>query len=144
MTMKTFAVALTLLVAGCEPEVAVEAPKKKATPAPEPPPTAMLIIKGFHESLERDCGQNMPKVDIEELKKLTIPPEDQELADSLLTDVGTFAQQCASDYEAPMTETCSADCSWCPVKWYWCIENAGACAGGDNTACCKLGPCGPT
>ena len=111
------------------------------------PATAMVLIRNTHAALETDCGKNLPTVKkADELAKLEIAESDQKEAESLLADIGLFAQQCAS-YDAPAPKadapgSCDPSCHWCPVKWYWCIENAGACAGGDNEACCKLGACG--
>ena len=108
------------------------------------PTTAMVLIRNTYKALETDCGQHLPEVkNAAELAKLELSESDQEEADRLLADIGLFAQQCSSyDAPEPRTEGCNQDCSWCPVKWYWCIENAGACAGGDHKACCKLGACG--
>jgi len=123
-------------------------PRQEDTPKktePEKSPlTAMDVILQVHDSIEADCGKNMPKFDPEVIEKLEFSEKDRESAEQLLETLGLMAQQC-SDYNVPSGEkatTCNPDCSWCPVKWYWCIENAGACAGGDNKACCKLGACG--
>lgn len=119
-------------------------PKTEAKPK-EPPATAMMIIQQYHEALERNCGEDLPEAKSDEISKLKIPEEDQEKADKLLAEIGLYAQQCSS-YSTPVLKdseaACNPDCHWCPIKWYWCIENAGACAGGDNKSCCKLGACG--
>lgn len=124
-------------------------PKSKPKEVPTKPKivkpslTAFSVIEQVHDSLEANCGKDMPVFDPAEIEKLELSEEEQERADQLLEMTGLMAQQCAV-YDAPKgaTDTCNPDCSWCPVKWYWCIENAGACAGGDNKACCKLGACG--
>ena len=109
--------------------------------------TAMILIRQTHDAFEANCGKNLPKIkNTKELALLKVPEADQKEADALLEELGLFAQQCAS-YDGPAPKTtasgsCDPSCHWCPVKWYWCIENAGACAGGDNEACCKLGACG--
>jgi len=141
-----------VLMAGCSkaPEPKQEDPKPEATQKKEEAPsTAMVLIGQYHELLARDCGESLSSVKTKDLDKLVIPDADREKADKLLQEIGEMARQCASlnghevwDMVSPDAATCGGDCSWCPVKWYWCIENAGACAGGDNESCCKLGACG--
>jgi len=138
------AVALFGLLGCPKAEVAKEVKPEEETVVIRAPITAMEVIQEFHKSLERDCGETLPERSLEELKKLEIPVDQQAEADELLAEIGLFAQQCAS-FSVPPREnknTCNPDCSWCPVKWYWCIYNGGACAGGDNKSCCKLGACG--
>lgn len=146
-TIPLFTIAAAFTLTAC-PKAEVAQQKDKTGNSGvtlEAPPTAMGVIQSFHDSLAGNCGQELPEVDFEELKKLEIDDVDREKADKLLADIGIYAQQCGS-YSAPMKKSeddgCNPDCDWCPIKWYWCIENAGACAGGDNKSCCKLGACG--
>ena len=138
---------LACFVAGCpkpqEAEQVDEKADEKGTPVEVPTevPTAMGAIQAAHAALEADCGKSL--VEVPGLDKLELAEADQQEADELLASIGSMAQSCSPDFEAPAAvEGCSQDCHWCPVKWYWCIENAGACAGGDHKACCKLGACG--
>lgn len=139
----TAAAAITIL-AGCpKADTAVEKKPSKVESV-DPPRTAMDVISKTHRSLKADCGEDLHEMDLEGISGLEVPEANREEAESLLEEIGLFAQQCAS-YSPPAEEaagTCNPDCSWCPIKWYWCIENAGACAGGDNKSCCKLGACG--
>jgi hypothetical protein len=139
-------IAAACFVAGCPKPQEAEQVTEQVTEqaAPSEAPTAMGAIQAAHDSLEGDCGKHLPE--IAGLSELTLAEADQAKADEMLATIGSMAQSCAPDFERPRAadgaEGCSQDCHWCPVKWYWCIENAGACAGGDNTACCKLGACG--
>jgi hypothetical protein len=137
--MRQFALTLLCLVA-CSKQ---EAPAPKAEPTIiEPRPTAMGTIQKVHDSFTQDCGRDIPT--FQGLEDLEPPGEE---ADELLAQIGQMAQECAdlhglSEITSEAETTCQPDCHWCPIKWYWCIENAGACAGGDNKSCCKLGACG--
>lgn len=117
----------------------------KPTIVIEAPETAFSMIKKIHDGIEADCGVHLSEIDIKSVKNLELYEVQQEEADKLLERIGLMARQCG-DYDAPesrsKTNRCRQDCSWCPVKWYWCVENAGACAGGDHTSCCRLGACG--
>ena len=139
--IQALSVALVVL-SGCpKPEVAVEKKDQK----PEivvAPRTALGVIKEAAASLERDCGRELQEVDPEGLSELDLHEPEFAEAEKLLADVGLMAQQCGDYTEMKTVDGCSQDCSWCPIKWGWCIENAGACAGGDNGSCCKLGACG--
>lgn len=145
--MKTFSrtapLVVLALLSGCpEKERPAKRPAKVAVV--KPPKTALDFIRDVHASLEEDCGRRLHKMKFDAAAGLTVPEADREEADKLLEVIGIYAQQCGSySTVVPVPSgTCSPDCSWCPVKWYWCIENAGACAGGDNESCCKLGACG--
>ena len=145
----TTVLASLIFTMGCpEPETAVRVGEKPSVEeTKETPATAMVLIRQAHAAFEANCGKDFPKAKkVEELAMLKIPEADQKEADSLLQEIGLFAQQCASydvaSLKAEAPSSCDPSCHWCPIKWYWCIENAGACAGGDNEACCKLGACG--
>lgn len=133
-----------LVITGCpKAEEATRAEEKKAeVEEPSAPASALEVIQAAHDSLEKDCGKDFPN--FKDLEKLEIAEADQAKADELLAKIGSMAQSCASDFTMPTAEadSCNPSCDWCPVKWYWCIYNGGACAGGDNKSCCKLGACG--
>ena len=143
-TFQIMSIVALIALGGCpKPETAIE--KKPEEPVVvEAPRTALGIIRQAHGSLEADCGKHLDAIDLEGLKAIELHDSERDEADKLLADLGLFAQQCGS-FTAPLqdaADTCDPDCHWCPIKWYWCIENAGACAGGDNESCCKLGACG--
>lgn len=148
-TIKVLCAVFLLGTAGCpEPDVAKEAKEgpKAAEAEAGAPRTALSVIAQTKAALEANCGEGLSEIDVSELKGLELSADDLEKAEPMLQDIGLMARQCG-DYSAPKLDAeaqagCSPDCHWCPVKWYWCIENAGACAGGDNKACCKLGACG--
>lgn len=112
--------------------------------APAGPATAMGTIQRVHDEIERNCGKDLKEVKESDLEGLEIAEADQGRADELLQEIGLMAQQCgdADTLASDAAEGCDPNCDWCPVKWYWCILNAGACVGGDDQACCKLGACG--
>jgi hypothetical protein len=132
-----------LVLLGCPVESATEKSPRK-TAVVKSPRTAMKVIREIHDSLERDCGRDLDEIDITNLASLELSDAERGEANALLIELSLYAQQCGSyvppSFEDP--ETCGPDCGWCPIEWYWCIENAGACAGGDNKSCCKLGACG--
>lgn len=146
--MRKAIVLLSLTLLGCPTaqeagETKSEQPEIEVKEAESP--TALGAIQEVHDSLAADCGENMPE--LSGLEKLTIPEAEQARADELLAKIGQMAKSCAPDTPVfkkteEETATCHPDCSWCPVKWYWCLYNSGACAGGDNKSCCKLGACG--
>lgn len=150
--MRTFftftALACTVLTGCPEPQEAKQVEEKKTVvpTATAPALTAMETIAKVRAEIEKNCGADLAEFNFENLQELELDPKDQEKADANLQMIGMMAQQCAS-YDPPDPKEvaeagCSPDCHWCPIKWYWCIENAGACAGGDNKSCCKLGACG--
>ena len=144
----TFIVLAGTVLTGCfEPQEA-KLVEEKAQEFRAPAPTAMQTIENVQSEIEKNCGKDLGELKLEGLQDLEIAPEDQEKADLALQMIGVMAQQCGN-FDGPTgTEAakalaeCNPDCSWCPIKWYWCIENAGACAGGDHQSCCKLGACG--
>lgn len=140
----TFSALCLLLGAGCpKPDTAQQVDEKKADETETAAPTTALeAIQQAHDSLAKNCGKNYPE--LKELEKLELAEADQAKADELLQKIGSMAQSCAPDFEMPTAPEggCDPSCDWCPVKWYWCIYNGGACAGGDNKSCCKLGACG--
>lgn len=129
----------------CTPQEAKRVERLEKPAVVEAPKTALQEIQDFHDALEENCAASyaLPTEGIEEF---VLEPEDQDKADELLQNIGVMAQQCAGTYmppNAPERAVGDSDCSFhCPVKWYWCIYNGGACAGGDNESCCKLGACG--
>lgn len=139
---------LVLTIAGCpKAETGSEQDSKaeKNASAEEAPQTALSVIRDVEKSLEADCGKGLSDMRLENLESLELAEEDREEAEKSLQNIGLMAQQCGNYDSGPLTaqaDTCNPDCSWCPVKWYWCIYNGGACAGGDNESCCKLGACG--
>lgn len=139
---KVFTITALLCLVGCPQEGDEKKADEKKTPVEAM--TAMGAIQATHAALEANCGEKL--VAVPGLDKLVLAEADQEEADELLAEIGSMAQSCAPDLELPKAtekaDGCNQDCHWCPIKWYWCIENAGACAGGDNKACCKLGACG--
>ena len=107
-----------------------------ALPEPAHKPDAIDMIRMAYLGLKRNCSFSyLPKED------LVLSAEHQEEADKLLTEIGAMTQKCVK-YQKPIVEGCHPDCSWCPVKWYWCIDHAAACLGGDHTECCRLDACG--
>ena len=141
-----FIMGAALLLTACpkadEAKQVDDTKKAEVEEAPSTPASALEAIQAVHDSLEKDCGKNLPN--LEGLEKLELAEADQAKADEQLAKIGSMAQSCAPDFTKPTAPEagCNPDCSWCPIKWYWCIENAGACAGGDNESCCKLGACG--
>jgi len=136
--------ALACLTTGCPKAPATAQVDEKTDEEGETPAqaTAMGAIQAVHDSLERDCGRDLPK--LEGLEHLELAEADRERADEMLEKIGRMAQSCAPDFTMPAApaDGCDPSCDWCPVKWYWCIYNGGACVGGDNKSCCKLGACG--
>jgi hypothetical protein len=145
-SMKNLLIFTVLVLGACgAPREARQIEKKKPQRTVQAPPTAIDEIRGFHAALEANCAEGY-EVSARGLEELVLEPEDQTEADRLLQSIGLMAQQCG-EYDAPFPqedqELTSSDCSFgCPVKWYWCIYNGGACAGGDDNSCCKLGACG--
>lgn len=141
--MKKLAFALLALTA-CPKADTEKAVEKAEAPTSQSDLTALEAIRQVHDSFVADCGAKLPS--FEGLDKLTLAEDEQEKAQAMLVKIGDMAQECANfagpEAEPSEADTCNPDCSWCPIKWYWCIENAGACAGGDNKSCCKLGACG--
>lgn len=116
-------------------------PKKKVQPS-----TADFVLTEVRDGLRTDC--TMPKVP-EDLASYKVVEE--AYVDSLLTEIKDYAASCGGHelMEERFLESEPGSCSQqqscddaCPIKWYWCVEHAGACAGGDDVSCCKLGMCG--
>lgn len=137
-------VAAAVGLAGCpRPETATEKKSEKPTVIVAPR-TATGTIQEVHSALEANCGRDLDEIDLSGLRDLELYDDEVPQADALLAEIGLYAQQCATFSSSPQEAQagCNPDCHWCPIKWYWCIENAGACVGGDNKSCCKLGACG--
>lgn len=142
---RVFTIIALAALTGCpKPQEAEQVEAKKEAEGAAEPATAMGTIQHVRDEIERNCGKDLKEVKASDLEGLEIAEADQAKADELLQELGLMAQQCgdAETLQSPSPDTCNPDCSWCPIKWYWCIENAGACAGGDNKSCCKLGACG--
>ena len=121
-------------------------PKQEDTPKqvePEKPPlTAMDIIRDVHDSIERNCGADMPTYNYKKIAELKIAKEDQKLAESLLAELGLMAQQCG-EYDVPEKKPCTENtCGYCPVDWWMCVDFAKPCLEGDTASCWTMGQCG--
>lgn len=104
--------------------------------------TALSLIEQAKDSLEKDCTAELPTIS-EDLKRTSLSEQDLAKVEATLQSLGERARECGNyDVLQGKTVGCTPNCDWCPIKWYWCVENAGACAGGDNQSCCKLGACG--
>ena len=108
-----------------------------ALPEPTHKLQAIDVVRSVHVQLQKSCAFQASS----NLESLVLSEEHREEANKLLAEIGLMAQAC-SKYQHPVVKGCHPDCSWCPVKWYWCIEHAAACAGGDHTECCRLDACG--
>jgi len=126
-------------------------PKPQETPPPSSsnsPKNAESILSLVKDGLYFSC--EVPEVP-ERMKELHI--EDEAKALEVMEDIKGAALSCGGHelLEKSLLSNAAGGCSQrqscndaCPIKWYWCIEHAGACAGGDDTSCCKLAMCGST